>query len=181
MSTKRSNNIAGKPAAAAPSQELFRSLLRTLGQLRQAMEPHFAPFGISGPQWGALRALQRASEEGYKALRLSELAGRLLIRPPSVTAVVDRLERRGLVKRGLSQSDMRVRTVSLTDDGRELIEKVQVGHPQRVAMIFSGLSPAEQQAMLQGLKKLQDHLDHVVEGQAIAGPKGPSGAWMKEC
>src|SRR6185295_12908685 len=88
-----------------PSERLWHSLLRTLGLVRQAMQPHFARFGISGPQWGVLRVLHRAEAHGEKGLRLSDLGGRLLIQPPSVTGAVDRLERMGLVERSASGND----------------------------------------------------------------------------
>src|SRR5438552_2577532 len=78
----------------------FRELIRTLGLMERVMQPYFAQFGISGSQWGVLRALDRASEDGLPGLRLTDLSQRLLIRPPSVTGVVDRLERAGLVVRG---------------------------------------------------------------------------------
>src|SRR6266566_1599887 len=81
------------------TEAAFHALLRSFGLVRQVMEPYFAPFGISGPQWGVLRVLQRAESNGEAALRLSELGQRLFVQPPSVTGVADRLERQGLVQR----------------------------------------------------------------------------------
>src|SRR3954463_16027530 len=103
--------------AAAPRAEIgpaFRSLVRTFGLLKRVMEPYFARFGISGSQWGVLRALHRAADEGRAQLRLTDLSDRLLIRPPSVTGVIDRLQQAGLVCREASATDQRVKLVSLT-------------------------------------------------------------------
>src|SRR5512142_1626992 len=102
---------------ADPTVRLFQTLLRTLHHLRQVMEPYFARHGISGPQWGVLRTLHRARTAGTPALRLTDLGARPVIRPPSVTGVIDRLERVGLVQRTPSRTDMRAREVSLTDSG----------------------------------------------------------------
>jgi DNA-binding MarR family transcriptional regulator len=154
----------GEVLAEDSSEVLFHALLRSLGRLRAAMEPYFAPFGISGPQWGALRVLSRAESAGDKGLQLSVLAERLLIRPPSVTAVVDRLERRGLVKRSLLRTDMRVRQVSLTPQGRQLVARVLVGHSQRICALFAGLAPQERQTLLEGLRKLDAHLVTLTNG-----------------
>ena len=63
------------------------------------MQPYFARFGISGAQWGVLRQLHLAEQEGLAGLRQTDLSERLLVRPPSVTGVVDRLERVGYVQR----------------------------------------------------------------------------------
>src|SRR6516162_9553344 len=87
----------------------IRELVRTFGLLEKVMHPYFARFGISGSQWGVLRNLYRAEEEGLSGLRLIDLGERLLIRPPSVTGVVDRLERAALVLRGGSLTDLRAK------------------------------------------------------------------------
>src|SRR5919108_5259971 len=94
------------PAVSRPAEGAFRELLRVLGLLERVMQPYFAQFGISGSQWGVLRNLHRAEEEGLPGLRLTELSDRLLVRPPSVTGAVDRLVRAGLVAREASVSDL---------------------------------------------------------------------------
>src|ERR1051325_11096349 len=79
-----------KPTAAEQS---FRQLIRTYGLLERIMQPYFARFGISGAQWGVLRNLHRAEQEGQPGLRLTDLSRRMLIQPPSVTGIADRLEK----------------------------------------------------------------------------------------
>src|SRR6266446_6534035 len=111
-----------RPVAARVSEQSLRSFVRVLGLLERVMQPYFARFGISGSQWGVLRNLGRAETEGLPGLRLTDLSERLLIRPPSVTGVVDRLERGGLVVRDGSPFDMRAKQVALTAKGRELVE-----------------------------------------------------------
>src|SRR5262245_55410997 len=94
LRSKNPSSTTERPAVAA-----FRALLRNFGLVDRIMLPYFARFGISGSQWGVLRQLHRAEQEGLHGLRLTDLSERLLIRPPSVTGVVDRLERAGLVMR----------------------------------------------------------------------------------
>src|SRR5881227_3021514 len=117
-----------KSTAPKPSEQALRSLIRTLGLLDKVMQPYFAQFGISGSQWGVLRNLHRAEQQGLPGLRLTDLSERLLIRPPSVTGVVDRLERAGLVVRDGSPFDMRAKHVVLTAKGRELVERILAVH-----------------------------------------------------
>jgi len=140
------------------TEATFHSLLRTLGLLRQIMEPYFGRFGISGPQWGVLRVLQRAELSGDGRLRLKDVSDRLLIRPPSVSAVVDRLERQGLVKRSGSASDLRVRKVGLTPEGRKLMARVLERHTAQVNSLFGGLSDAERRTLFQLLGKVESRL-----------------------
>src|SRR5271157_2723712 len=98
-----------------PTENAFRELIRTFGLAERVMHPYFARFGISASQWGLLRNLHRAEQEGQPGLRLTELSNRLLVRPPSVTGVVDRLERAGLVVRHESAADLRAKQVGLTN------------------------------------------------------------------
>ncbi len=155
-----------KPAqTATPAEAVFRSFLRTIGLFRRIMDPYFAQFGISGPQWAILRVLQRAEEaDGPGGLPLSELGQRLLIQPPSVTGVVDRLERQGLVKRSASQDDRRVRYVRLTPKARALVAEVLRHHAGQIRLLFAGLGSAEMGDLLKLLARLEAHLQTLVPG-----------------
>ena len=122
------------------------------------MRPYFAQFGLSGAQWGVLRVLHRAEQEGLTDLRLTDLSGRLLIRPPSVTGVVDRLQKMGLAERSSSQTDHRAKYVSLTLAGRQLVQRVQEGHAQQIEKVLGGLGGPEQEQLHRLLDQLTSHL-----------------------
>src|SRR6516164_9909689 len=129
------------PASHQPTDNAFRELIRVFGLVERVMHPYFAQFGISGAQWSVLRNLHRAEQEGLAGLRLTDLSERLLIRPPSVTGVVDRLERAGLVVRGGSPTDLRAKQVALTDLGRELVERVLRVHGKQIDRVLGVLAP----------------------------------------
>jgi len=128
------------------------------------MDPHFARFGVSGSQWGVIRALQRAEAEGITALRLTELGERLLIRPPSVTGAISRLERMGLVQRTAAADDLRAKHVCLTDAGRELIRQVEPHRAAQIAKVMAGLTEPEQDTLRNLLDKMASHM------QTLASP-----------
>ena len=142
----------------AVTEAVLHSFLRSWGLLRQAQDPYFSRFGISASQWGILRVLQRAEIKGEAELPLKVVSQRMLIQPPSVTGVVDRLERLGFVQRSSSKTDLRVRHLSLTPQARDLMAKVLVGHSERIQSLFAGLQPQEQAAMLSLLQRLEAHL-----------------------
>ena len=147
---------------APPAEEALRELIRTLGLLERAMQPYFARHGISGSQWGLLRSLHRAEGEGILGLRQTDLSDRLLIRPPSVTGALDRLERAGLVSRGGSATDHRAKLVRLTAKGRNLVEHVLTGHHQQIEAIMGGLRTNEQADLHRLLHRLRQHLEQFV-------------------
>src|SRR5687768_6498429 len=115
--------IQGDPAPAAAAttgtaEPAFHALISTFGLLKRVMEPYFAHFGLSGAQWGVLRTLRRMEAGGQPEPRLTDLGNHLLVRPPSMTGAVDRLQRLGLVRRSASPTDQRAKHVSLTPTGR---------------------------------------------------------------
>jgi DNA-binding MarR family transcriptional regulator len=156
------------PAVPRPAEGAFRELLRVLGLLERVMQRYFAQFGISGSQWGVLRNLHRAGQDGLPGLRLTDLSDRLLIRPPSVTGVVDRLERAGLVVRDGSPLDMRAKQVALTAKGREMVERVLAVHSRQIDTVLGVLNLSEQTELHRLLALLERHLEGVLEQGAVA-------------
>jgi len=157
MPTTKSKSIL--PVSGRPAETAVRELIRTLGLLERVMQPYFARHGISGSQWGLLRALHRAEAEGLNGLRQTDLSERLLIRPPSVTGALDRLERAGLVERGGSATDMRAKQVTLSPKGRQLVERVLTGHQAQIEAVMGGLKKNEQADLHRLLIQLRKHLE----------------------
>jgi DNA-binding MarR family transcriptional regulator len=156
------------PAPGRPAEGAFRELIRLLGLVERVMQPYFARFGISGSQWGVLRNLHRAEEQQQPSLRLTDLSERLLIRPPSVTGVVDRLERSGLVVRDGSPTDLRAKCVHLTEKGRQLVDQILSVHGAQIEAVMEGLSREEQAELHRLLSRLSQHLQGLAVGQALA-------------
>jgi DNA-binding MarR family transcriptional regulator len=155
-------------AARPPDENAFRELIRTYGLVERVMHPYFARFGITGSQWGALRSLHRAEQEGRPRLRLSELGERLLIRPPSVTGLVDRLERARLVVRVGEPADLRAKQVSLTPAGRKLVQRVLAVHQDQVNAVLSGLGPEDRTELHRLLVLWRKNLERLVGGAAVS-------------
>jgi DNA-binding MarR family transcriptional regulator len=150
----------------------FRSLVRTWGLFRGRMEPFFVQFGISGAQWGVLRQLHRAESEGLKGLTLSDLGSRLLVKPPSVTNIVDRVERMGLVTRSRIPGDQRTRQVTLTAAGRKLVVRVLKKRPAQVRAILAGLNAVEHRTLYRLMEKLGAHLEQFEGGSSTGTSNG---------
>lgn len=159
------HGIANRMSSVDPLPvRTFRGFLRTFGLIERAMQPYFTQFGITGSQWGVLRNLHRAEQEGRDGLRITELSDRLLIRPPSVTGAVDRLERAGLVVRKGDPSDQRAKFVRLTPAGRKLVDRVLVGHQRQIAALLAGLHENDQAQLHRLLHRLGQHLETLLDG-----------------
>lgn len=148
-------------AEKTPTEAAFHAMVRTGVLVRRLAEPYFARNGISASQWGVLRALQRAEAEGFDGVRVTDLGGRLLIRTPSVTGVVGRLERAGLVGREVSADDHRARLLRLTPAGRRLVHRLLDGHARRVEAFLAPLDEHQRTELAQLLGRVSDHLQEL--------------------
>ncbi len=146
-------------------RQAYRSLLRVMGLIDRVMQPYFGRFGISRSQWACLRALYRAEQEGLHGVRPADLGRHLLIRPPSVTGLIERLRRLGYVSSNSSSIDLRGKEVRLSDSGRALVERILEGHGDQIAFVMSGLNPAGQQQLDNLLHSLAEHMESISTGE----------------
>jgi MarR family transcriptional regulator, organic hydroperoxide resistance regulator len=92
-------------------------------------------------------------------LRGGELATRLGVEPPTVTKMLRRLERCGLVERSPDPSDARSFRVHLTDEGRALEEPVLRCWEQVEEKTLAGLNKAERRSFRNLLIRVRSNLD----------------------
>jgi DNA-binding MarR family transcriptional regulator len=95
-----------------------------------------------------------------KPYGMGELGTTLGLAKSSLTGLVDRTERNGLVQRQTDPQDMRAVRVALTSHGRRLAEEFYVETCRRVAELSTGLSEAERHT-------LASLLGHVVEDNKV--------------
>jgi MarR family 2-MHQ and catechol resistance regulon transcriptional repressor len=108
--------------------------------------------GLTLGQFAVLETLHSDGDQTVGTVR-----DRILSTAGTIPVIVRNLERRGLVRRLPDERDKRVCLLSLTDEGRELIERVI---PRNTAMIeeaFSVLSAEEKGELLLLLDKLGGH------------------------
>ena len=102
---------------------VHRNLPRLLLQARESVMAHTRPslreHGLSDQQWRVLRVL---GEQG--TMETGKIAREAYILGPSLTGVLARMERDGLVKRERDPADQRRTVVQATAKGLKLVEKL---------------------------------------------------------
>jgi DNA-binding MarR family transcriptional regulator len=91
-----------------------------------------------GLSFGAYDVLLRLARAPGRSLRMSELAERVWLSPSGLTRKIDRLERRGLVKRDRFEGDARVMLARLTNRGREVLRGAARTHLRGIREHFTG-------------------------------------------
>lgn len=114
----------------------------------RAMES-IARFGIGRSDFGVLEALLHRGP-----LNAKQLGEKVLLTSGSVTAAVDRLEERELVRREDDAEDRRACIVRLTPAGRRLIERAFAQHRAEMDVVLEGFSVEDRRTLLPLLRKL---------------------------
>ncbi len=112
--------------------QCLRRIIKSLQNYSQEVSSHF---GITGPQLWVLKTVHQSG-----TLSLGELSKRMYLHPSTLTAAVDRLEKKGYVVRTRIEKDRRVIHVQLTPKGSRLARRAP--NPIQGKMIY-------------GLKKLK--------------------------
>jgi len=118
------------PADAAPADGT-RTLGRTAAWLAKQVEIGLGTVELSLPQYRILGMLDESSAVS------SDLAERLAVRPPTITAVVDGLVTRGLVERRTVAADRRRVDHVLTRDGHRVLDAADRAVHERLRDIAS--------------------------------------------
>ena len=85
---------------------------------------------------------------------IQKIGQKILLSSGSMTYVVDKLEKKGLIERVFCKEDKRVTYMSITDAGNELIEEIFPSHEKRINELMSALTETEQETAIDLLRKL---------------------------
>ena len=97
---------------------------------------------LSDIQLAALAALER-----HDSMTPGELAEHEKVQPPSMTRVIAVLEERGLVRREPHPTDRRQVILTVTADGRELVQRVRRRREAWLAQRLQELAPEEREIL----------------------------------
>ena len=146
---------------------LIRRLMQAEEQYTKALEK---THHVTSSQLSCLLALY---ENG--PLPPSQIGKHIMVHSSTVTGIIDRLERKGLVERSRVSQDRRVITVSLTGEGLMLAEKAPLPVQDKIVAGMRRLSSDEIEQIIGGLTRLTGMLDDedTENGAAlIEGTKG---------
>jgi MarR family transcriptional regulator, 2-MHQ and catechol-resistance regulon repressor len=134
-----------KPNAA----QLWIVLARCHRAVSALVERSIANLGLCLTDFMVLEALLHKGP-----LTISDIQAKVLLASGSMTAAVDRLEKRSLVVRKMTSADRRARVLELTSEGRLLVEQAFKEHEEDLNRVMSVLAPVEKEQLYQPLKKL---------------------------
>jgi DNA-binding MarR family transcriptional regulator len=100
-------------------------------------------------QYRSLVVLASRGPQGVAAL-----AEAVAVTPPTASRLVDRLVKKGLVRRRTDRQDRRQVHIALTETGRHLIDAVSARRRQEIAALLATIAPETQRSVVDALSQL---------------------------
>lgn len=139
---------AERPDVDASPMQVIGRLSRIAALLDTELLGVFRRYGLGEGEFDILATLRRGGEP--YARTPGELARHTMVTTGAVTKRVDRLVASGLVSRSASGDDGRGRVISLTPEGRRVIDAALADHLANEERLLSGLD-ADQRRTLEAL------------------------------
>jgi DNA-binding MarR family transcriptional regulator len=140
---------------ASLAKEIDRDLRAVRQILRRPVEAEVARGGLTGPQQSAMRALVNSD-----GMSLKDLSKELGLAHSTVSGIVDRLEKQGMVKRQADEADLRLSKIVVSEQVREYLRDTWPSlEMYPLAEALRTATQSERQEILQGVRALRRVLE----------------------
>jgi MarR family transcriptional regulator, 2-MHQ and catechol-resistance regulon repressor len=138
------------------SLKVFIVLSRALQSLKKRVEEDIKCLGLNPTEFAVLELIYSKGDQP-----IQKIGEKVLIASSSITYVVDKLEKKELIKRKPCPKDRRITYATITDAGIELMNEVFPKHKSSMQEIFGGLDIQEKEDIIEQLKKLGFHAENM--------------------
>jgi MarR family transcriptional regulator for hemolysin len=148
------------PDRSIESDFLF-TLFEVQRLLRLFADKQASRYGLNRAQWAVLAKLERT--EGLKQADVAEL---MEMQPITLTRLIDKLCKAGLIERRDDETDRRINRLYLTAAARPLLARLAVlrGEITRAALADISLSDAHR--LIEQLQTVKDNVRNALQGNA---------------
>lgn len=130
---------------------------------RRRFEDEARAHGLTLPQWRALVVIDQEA-----AITQVALAGCIDTDPMTVSGILDRLEKRGLIERYPHPTDSRAKLSRLTPEGADLVLAARDLGRQLYTRSIAGVEDSHIDLIFSGLSQIRDNLNNLDQAAASA-------------
>lgn len=156
---------ATRPRKEIEAYQVTARISRLGLHIARQQDEAFGRLGLNRGEVGVLGALLFAGPR--QQLSPTQLFKGLMLSSAGITSRLDRLERRGYVKRTRHPNDRRGVIVALTGSGRDVLQQAMAIDAEGEQALLSALTKDDRRALVSLLKKL-------LAGVELMAPAGPS-------
>lgn len=140
-------------AAAEPFMPVVRELVRAYQALRSYSDAHIRQLGLTPSQFDVISTLGNTP-----GMTFNKLAEKTLTTKGELTGIIDRLEKKGLVRREVPPEDRRSFLAVLTPEGEEVFAETFPAHIVYLKQRFGHLDKQELEQLRVALEKIKNLL-----------------------
>jgi MarR family 2-MHQ and catechol resistance regulon transcriptional repressor len=116
-----------------PQQKAFVNLRYTSNWILKKQNSFMSQFDLTMPQFNILRILRGAGKENF--LSVNTVRCRMVEISPNTTRLMDKLVEKKLIEREKDSSDKRIVNIRITDDGLDLLSKIDIDFDKELTII----------------------------------------------
>jgi len=131
------------------SLKLFIVMSRAYRAVNENVNKLIQTYDLNPTEFAVLELLYHKGDQP-----LQQIGGKILLASGSITYVIDKLEKKGLLKRIACPNDRRVIYAHITEEGKAFIEEIFPEHAGHIDDLMSALTDEEQKTAIQLMKKL---------------------------
>ena len=139
---------------------VIKVLKQVMGTMKQNVGHHFKGMNVTGPQGMLMGTLAH-----YGEMKISDLSEKLSLSNSTVSGIIDRLEKQGLVERTRSKEDRRVVYVCVTSEFKKNSEEHFREIEKKFVEMMNKATSEELDTILEGLNTLKEVMDRQKEQQ----------------
>lgn len=148
-------------------ESLILTLFDVANHLARSGEAMAAQEGLTSQQWLVLLQIAgdpnfpRSRNRAVNGVLASEIASARGVSRANVSTLVGTLLRRGLIRQSDHPQDRRRKLLTLTDGGRNIVERLEPLRRGANQKLFAGIEPAMKKKMLSQLRQLLHKLEEL--------------------
>lgn len=131
-------------------------------RLRRAMDRELRLYGLTEATWRPLTHIKQLGN----GIRQKDLAITLGIEGASLVALLNNLEKQGLIERRINDADKRAYDIHMTVAGHALCEEIGNVSARAHQSMFQGISERDVQALKRVIAKMEASLDALLDAPA---------------
>ncbi|RKQ28798.1 MarR family winged helix-turn-helix transcriptional regulator [Oceanobacillus halophilus] len=131
------------------SLKSFVVLLKANKTLEEVVKKDISGHGMRTSDFAILEALYHKGKQTIK-----QISEAVLINTGSITYVIDKLEKKGLLEREPCKDDRRVVYIQLTDKGKKLMAEIFPLHQKVIEEVFEDVNEEEKEIVIDVLKRI---------------------------
>lgn len=131
----------------------FLLLMQTSKAIQERIRDEMSKNKLSITEFSVLEVLFHKGKQ-----TIQQIGSKILISSGSMTYVIDKLEKKGILKRNDCREDRRVIHITLTAEGIKMMESIMPKYQDMIDSIFADLTDNESQLLVDSLIKVSNRV-----------------------